>query len=269
MKPFPRDHYIMGIVNVTPDSFYDGGVFQDHHKAIDHARQLLKDGADIIDIGGESTRPGADPVSVEDELNRVLPVIRALKDEAEWISVDTRHAEVMEEALKDGANFINDVSALEGEGSLEVAAKYNVPVCLMHKRGQPKTMQQDIAYNDVVSDIYDYLRDRIETCLKAGIDRHNLIIDPGIGFGKTLDHNIALFQQLDCFHDLNCPILIGASRKTFIGQIMGQDTPPQDRLGGSLAAALFALTQNVKFFRVHDVRETKQAITVFQTLMNK
>lgn len=253
---------IMGIVNVTPDSFSDGGDNFDASHAIAHGKQLLAQGADILDIGGESTRPGAAPVSLEEELRRVVPVIEGLKDTGAKISIDTRNAPVMEAAIKAGAHIINDVTALEGQGALDTAIKLDVPVMLMHMQGEPQTMQENPVYEDCVLDVYDYLKDRINMCIAAGIKRANICIDPGIGFGKTLDHNMAILNQLSLYHGLGCPVLLGASRKSFIPKICG-DVAPKDRIAGSLAAAIKGAQAATQIVRVHDVFETKQALDVW------
>jgi dihydropteroate synthase len=254
---------IMGIVNVTPDSFSDGGDHNQTEAAIDHGRLLMQQGADILDIGGESTRPGAEPVPHDEEISRVVPVIKALKAEGAIISIDSRHAVVMEAALDAGADIINDVTALEGDGALELAVKRNVPVMIMHMQGEPQTMQSNPDYDDCVLDIYDYLQDRINQCVAGGIKLENICVDPGIGFGKTLDHNMDLMNQLGIYHGLGCAILLGASRKSFISHICG-DVAPKDRLAGSLAAALKGADAGAQFIRVHDVLETKQALDVWR-----
>lgn len=258
---------LMGIVNVTPDSFSDGGKFMNHTNAIEHGLKLLSEGADILDIGGESTRPGAAPVSVEEELSRVIPVIEGLaaevKRQGKVISIDTRHAKTMEKALEAGAGMINDIAALSGPGSLEVAAVANVPVCLMHMQGDPQSMQKNPKYNNVVEDVLKFLIQVVERAVKAGISPQNIILDPGIGFGKTLEQNKEILMNLERFTALTYPVLLGASRKTFIEKMMNQTVPPQDRLAGSLAAALRGLEAGVKIFRVHDVLATRQAIEVY------
>jgi dihydropteroate synthase len=256
---------IMGVVNVTPDSFSDGGRWLDPGAAVAHALELEAEGADILDIGGESTRPGAEPVGVEEELARVLPVIEALAAEAKApVSIDTRNAEVMRRAAEAGARIVNDVSALtHTPDSSRVAAQMGLPVVLMHARGDPRTMQNDPRYDDVVLDVYDWLEARIEACEAAGIPRSRLIVDPGIGFGKTLAHNLALLASLSIFHGLGCPILLGASRKSFIGRLAGGAAPDQ-RIPGSLAAALVGAAQGVQILRVHDVAATRQALAVWE-----
>jgi dihydropteroate synthase len=253
---------IMGIVNVTPDSFSDGGDNFDAATAIAHGKEMLAAGADILDVGGESTRPGAAPVSEEEELRRVLPVIRGLKALGATISIDTRHAKVMRGAVEAGAAIINDVTALEGEGSLETAVGLGVPVMLMHMQGQPQTMQENPVYEDCALDIFDYLHERINVCEAAGIKRSDICIDPGIGFGKTLAHNMELINQLGLYHGLGSAVLLGASRKSFIAKICG-DIPAKDRLPGSLAAVMKGTDAGVQIVRVHDVAETKQALDVW------
>jgi dihydropteroate synthase len=258
---------IMGIVNITPDSFSDGGLFEGSKEAIAHAARLQAEGADIVDIGGESTRPGADPVSVEQELARVIPVLEGLKGKlTAKISIDTRKAEVMRRALLAGADMINDVTALQyNEDSLNVAAGSSCPVILMHGKGDPKTMQDNPTYEDVVTEVHDYLQERIDVCEGAGISRARLVIDPGIGFGKTLAHNVELLANLDRFADLGVPLLLGASRKRFIGALSGEQDPLK-RVPGSIAAALSGLSKGVRILRVHDVRQTRQALDVWQAI---
>jgi dihydropteroate synthase len=256
----------MGIINVTPDSFSDGGQFLDPTQAIAHAFNLHQAGADIIDIGGASTRPGAIPVDVSEELNRILPVVRTLAMAGLTISIDTRRAAVMRAAIAAGAKIINDVSALTGDpDSLEVVAASKAVVVLMHMQGTPATMQLAPHYRDVALDIHDFLEERIDTCVKAGIAQDRLIIDPGIGFGKTPEHNFELLKQLALFHGLGCPLLIGVSRKQFIS-ILSRGAMPNKRLGGSLAAALAGLNRGVHILRVHDVAETYQALAVWLAL---
>lgn len=255
---------IMGVVNVTPDSFSDGGRYLAADAAIAHGLQLEAEGADILDIGGESTRPGAEPLGIEDECRRVLPVIEGLAARARVpMSIDTRNAEVMRRAVQSGARVINDVSALAHDPqSLEVAAATGVPVVLMHAQGDPRTMQRNPVYDDVVLDVYDALEARIEACEKAGIPRERLVVDPGIGFGKTLAHNLALLGALSIFHGLGCAVLVGASRKSFIGKLAA--ALPDDRLPGSLAAAMLGAAQGVQIIRVHDVAATRQALAVWE-----
>jgi dihydropteroate synthase len=257
---------VMGIVNVTPDSFSDGGdAFQRDH-AIAHGFQLIEQGADIVDIGGESTRPGADPVDEAEEIARVVPVVQALAETSAVVSIDTRHAAVMEAAIQAGAKIVNDVTALEGDvRSLDVVAAAGVSLCLMHMQGEPQTMQKDPTYSNVVGEIHDYLNARVEVCEARGIKRSEIAIDPGIGFGKTVDHNLTLMNELSAFGDLGCPVLLGLSRKSFIAKLSsGED--PKDRLAGSLAGALAGLERGANILRVHDVAETCQAIAVWQAI---
>lgn len=256
---------LMGIVNVTPDSFSDGGRYLGEEAAIAHALLLMEEGAHILDIGGESTRPGAAPVSEQEEMERVLPVIEALAGklpEGVRLSIDTRKPAVAEAAVKAGAHIWNDVTALTfDERSVETAARLGVPVILMHAKGEPGTMQDDPQYTDVVGEVHDYLAARIETCEAAGMPRTHLIADPGIGFGKTLEHNLALIAHLDRLTDLGCEILLGASRKRFIAAL-DRDGEADNRLGGSLAAVMAGYRRGARWFRVHDVAATRQALAV-------
>ena len=256
---------IMGIVNVTPDSFSDGGQLTSVQAAVDHALRLADEGADIIDIGGESTRPGAGYVPVADELARVIPVIEGLRPRTRaLISIDTRKAEVMRRAAAAGADILNDVSALTHDpASLGVAVETGLPVILMHAQGDPKTMNDNPQYSDVVLDVFDFLEERIAVCVAAGIPRAKLVADPGIGFGKHLHHNVAVMAGLALYHGLGVPILLGASRKKLIDHI--SDAPqPKDRVPGSLAAALAGVAQGVQIARVHDVAATRQALAVWR-----
>jgi dihydropteroate synthase len=260
---------LMGIVNVTPDSFSDGGQSATTAAAVAHGRALVAAGADILDIGGESTRPGADPVSIDEELRRVIPVIEALSDTVDaLLSVDTRNARVMRAAAAAGADIINDVSALTHDPkALDTAAALALPVVLMHAQGDPRTMQDNPTYGDVVLDVFDYLEARIGACLQAGLAREKLIIDPGIGFGKTLAHNLALLAGLGVFHGLGVPVLLGASRKGVIGALTGVTTAA-DRVHGSIGAALAGVAQGCQILRVHDVAATKQALAVYQAAIS-
>ncbi len=255
---------LMGVVNVTPDSFSDGGRYLSPQAAVAHAVALAAEGADILDIGGESTRPGADAVDAAAELARVLPVIEGVRGRtAVPLSIDTRNAEVMRRAAAAGVGLINDVSALTHDpAGPAAAAQTGLPVVLMHAQGDPGTMQDRPTYADVVLDVYDVLEARIEACEAVGIPRARLIVDPGIGFGKTLAHNLALLGALSIFHGLGCPILLGASRKSFIGHLTGADAA--NRLPGSLAAALAGVAQGVQLLRVHDVAATRQAVAVWE-----
>lgn len=252
---------IMGILNVTPDSFSDGGDYVDFENAVARARAMSED-ADILDIGGESTRPGADVVPVDEEIRRTAPVIEAVRSAGITtpISIDTRKAAVAEAALDAGADMINDVAAMSHDpGMAALAAQRDVPICLMHALGDPKTMQDNPTYDDVVAEVAAYLETRVEVALAAGIRHENIIVDPGIGFGKVLKHNVSLLRHLAVYHDLGCPILLGASRKRFIGTISGVEAA-RDRMPGSLAVALDAAAKGVQILRVHDVKETRQAL---------
>jgi Dihydropteroate synthase (EC 2.5.1.15) len=259
---------VMGILNVTPDSFSDGGLFQQQSKAVERARQMLADGATIIDIGGESTRPGAADVAEQDEINRVVPVIKAIRERSDcWISIDTSKAAVMRAAVDAGANLINDVRALREPGALEAAADLQVPVCIMHMQGQPRTMQAAPDYTDVIQDVRQFLNQRIDACLDAGVIRQNIILDPGYGFGKTLAHNYQLLAQLDHFHQFGLPILAGMSRKSMIYKAIGKT--PHDVLGGSIACATLAAVKGAQIIRVHDVKETADALKVVALTMQE
>lgn len=250
---------IMGILNVTPDSFYDGRLFFNPCKAIEHAKQMVKDGADLIDIGGESSRPGSEPVSEEEELMRVSQIIKELKDEINVpISIDTYKPRVAEECINLGASIINDINGLRNEDMISVAAKYKVPVVMMHMKGNPKTMQENPVYKDAVKEIKDFLRHQIKKTKKAGIK--DILIDPGIGFGKTTEHNLQILKNLSEFKELKCPILVGPSRKYFIGNITG--LPVNERLEGTLAAISISIMNGANIVRVHDVKECKRAVMV-------
>jgi dihydropteroate synthase len=263
---FTGETVLMGVLNVTPDSFSDGGQHNTSAQAVAHAVALAEAGAAIIDVGGESTRPGAAPVVPEDEIARVVPVIKELAVRGLCVSIDTRHAAVMEAAIGAGAKIVNDITALEGDPrALSVVAKAGVPVILMHMQGEPQTMQNSPSYVWAPGDIYDYLAARIAACVAAGIPKHNIAVDPGIGFGKTDAHNAALFNHLPMFHGLGCKVVLGASRKGFIAR-MSQSEAPDQRLPGSLAAALHGAAQGVQIFRVHDVAETRQAFAVARRL---
>lgn len=255
---------VMGVVNVTPDSFSDGGDFLDSGEATGQARALAGAGAAILDIGGESTRPGSLDVPADEELSRVVPVIRALAGLDVAISIDSRRAAVMAAALEAGAAIVNDVTALTGDaGSLALVAGRQAPAILMHMRGTPQTMQHDPDYRFAPLDIYDYLETRVEACLAAGLPLSHIAIDPGIGFGKNVRHNLELLSHLALFHGLGCPILLGVSRKGFIGKLSRGEAPKR-RVPGSLAAALEGIRQGVQMIRVHDVDETRQALAVAQ-----
>jgi len=251
---------VMGILNTTPDSFSDGGKFTLVETALSHAMAMVNDGAEIIDVGGESTRPGAQAVSVEDEIQRVVPIIRAIRQQSDVsISIDTSKPEVMRAAVNAGANLVNDVNALRAPGAVELCAELSVPVCIMHMQGEPRTMQTDPQYKDVVEDIIEFLADRIEVCVKAGVERKNIIVDPGFGFGKTLEHNLQLLNRLDEFGRLGVPVLAGISRKSMLGTILGE-SDAEKRLHASVAAAVLAWARGAKIFRVHDVKPTADAL---------
>ncbi len=256
---------IMGVVNVTPDSFSDGGHFRTAKDAIAFAQRLADDGADILDIGGESTRPGADAVSLDEELRRVLPVIEGLAGKTRArLSIDTRKAEVMRRAASSGVHILNDVSALTHDPqSLRVAAETRLPVVLMHAQGDPATMQRDPRYQNALLDVFDTLEARIDACLRAGIARERLLVDPGIGFGKTLAHNLEIIAGLSLFHTLGVAVVLGTSRKSFIGQLAGA-VEPAERGPGSIASALVGVMQGAQIIRVHDVAATRQALTIWE-----
>jgi len=251
---------VMGVVNVTPDSFSGGGRFLDAKTAIAHARRLIGEGADLVDVGGESTRPGAAPVSETEELKRILPVVQALREVP--ISVDTRRPKVMQVALGAGASMINDIEALTAPGALEAVANSDCAICLMHMQGEPGTMQSDPRYGDVVNEVKDFLAGRVAACEKSGIARERIVADPGFGFGKTVGHNLTLLKRLPEFASLGVPMLAGWSRKSSLGRITGRDTG--ERLAGSLAAALLALLGGARILRVHDVKETRDAVLMFE-----
>jgi dihydropteroate synthase len=252
---------VMGILNVTPDSFYDGGRHVTLDKALARALTMVEEGVDIIDVGGESTRPFATPLTESEECERVIPLITRLKQEVEVpISIDSRHSSVIREALAAGASIVNDISALQDPASLKIIAKAKVPVCIMHMQGQPDTMQQSPHYDDVLFEVTQFLQEKINQCEQAGIQKEHIWIDPGFGFGKTLAHNLTLLGKLDHFKKLGCPILVGLSRKAMFGQIL--DLPVEERLYGSLAGAVIALLNGADIIRVHDVRATKHALKV-------
>lgn len=258
---------IMGIVNITPDSFSDGGRYLSTQKAIQHARNLIEEGADIVDIGGESTRPGSLPVSIDEELDRVIPVLEALRDTQIPVSIDTSKPEVMKEAIKAGAFMINDVNALRNPGALEVIAQnHHILACLMHMQGIPQNMQQQPKYIHVVDEVKDFLQQRINAAIAAGISKDRLIIDPGFGFGKTLQHNLTLLNQLNQLEIQGIPILVGISRKSMLGAITGNSV--DNRLHESIASALLAVIKGAKIVRVHDVKATKDALAVHTALQN-
>ena len=254
---------VMGILNVTPDSFSDGGQYSSYELACQHADDMVAQGAGMIDIGGESTRPGAAEVSLADELARVIPLVKYVAAHHDvWISVDTSKPEVMRQAVAAGAHLINDVRALMEPGALQAAAELQVPICLMHMQGEPKSMQFAPTYHNVIEEVSVFLTERIEACLRAGIPRELLILDPGFGFGKSLEHNYELLAKLDCFAQFDLPILIGLSRKSMIGNLLAK--PTSERLAGSLAGAMIAAQKGAHIIRVHDVTETVDMLKVLQ-----
>jgi len=257
---------IMGILNVTPDSFSDGGKWFETGRAIAHGESLLAQGADIIDVGGESTRPGADELGPDEEIRRVEPVVRALAQARAVVSIDTRHKAVMEATLDAGAQIVNDVSALTHDAeSAALIARRGASVVLMHMRGEPRTMQRSPVYNSTLIEVLEFLESRIEACVAAGIQRAHIAIDPGIGFGKLVPHNLELIAGIAAFHVLGCGIVLGVSRKSTIARL-SRGEPPEARLAGSLAAAMLALEQGVQILRVHDVAATRQAVAVWRAL---
>jgi len=255
---------VMGIVNVTPDSFSDGGRFLDGSKAIAQAMRLVEEGADIIDIGGESSRPGAAPVPADEEVARLLPVLRAMRGVPVPVSVDTVKPEVMRAVLDEGAAMINDITALSAPGAIDVVAGSNCGVCLMHMQGEPRTMQAAPHYEDVVAQVRAYLGRRAKAVETAGVGRDRIVIDPGFGFGKTVRHNLELLRRLDAFAELGLPLLAGWSRKSSLGKITGR--PADQRLAASLAAAVMALERGARLLRVHDVAATRDAVSFFCAL---
>lgn len=258
----------MGILNVTPDSFSDGGLFVKKDDAINYVKQMIADGAGIIDVGGESTRPSANEVSVNEELQRVIPVIETIRRFSDIaISIDTSKPEVMREAIKAGANMINDVNALQEENAVETAVELNVPVCLMHMQGKPRTMQSNPEYTDVVKEVISFLKNRISVCQNAGMKNKNIIVDPGFGFGKTLEHNLTLFKHLEELTKLDSALLVGVSRKSMIGAVLN-DAPADERLHGSVALATLAAWMNTDILRVHDVKATADALKLCMAVKN-
>jgi len=256
---------IMGVVNITPDSFSDGGLYLDPKQAVARARQLIGEGADILDIGGESTRPGAAPVSLEDERRRVLPVLEQLAAGNVPVSVDTRKPALMREAITAGAAMVNDVTALSAPGALEAVAKSPAAVCLMHMQGEPGTMQANPSYRDVVAEVRDYLAGRVAAAQAAGIARDRIVVDPGFGFGKTVEHNLALLRALSELRPLGGALLAGISRKAMLGKLTGRE--PQERVHASVAAALVAVQNGAHIVRVHDVAATRDALAVWTAVM--
>lgn len=261
---FSRPH-IMGIVNVTPDSFSDGGQFLTKNLAVQHALQLVEDGADILDIGGESTRPGAEPVSLDEELSRVIPVIEALQSLVDVpISIDTYKPTVMREAIQAGASIVNDIQALQADGAIEIVASSQVGVCLMHMQGTPKTMQLAPTYQNVVQEVADFLRTRLQVLVQVGIAKNRVLLDPGFGFGKRVEDNIQLLQQLDQLTQIGQPLLVGLSRKSILGTIAGGDVT--QKLHAGIAASVISIMKGASIVRVHDVKATADAFKVVNAL---
>ncbi|WP_104040999.1 dihydropteroate synthase [Vibrio hyugaensis] len=259
--------HVMAILNVTPDSFSDGGKFNNLDSALIQAEKMIKAGVSIIDIGGESTRPGAPDVTLEEELQRVVPVIKAIREKHDvWISVDTSKAEVMRQAIEAGADLINDVRALQEPGALEVAAASNLPICLMHMKGQPRTMQANPHYDDLKSDVAEFLHERITACESVGIEKSQLILDPGFGFGKTIEHNYHMLAHLDKFHDFGLPILAGMSRKSMIFKLL--DKPASECANASVVCATLAAMKGAQIIRVHDFEETIEAMKIVEMTKN-
>ncbi len=256
---------VMGILNLTPDSFSDGGLFMSRDQAVSHALKMADEGADIIDVGGESTRPGTLAVSVQEELDRIVPVIEALRREVEIpISIDTSKPQVMREAVSAGAGMINDVKALREENALATAAELSVPVCLMHMQGEPRSMQVNPTYKDVVVEVRDFLSARRQACLDAGVDEKKILIDPGFGFGKTLEHNLELLRNLSELKSVGAPVLVGLSRKSMIGKAIG--LPVDKRLHASVALAILAVRTGANVIRLHDVAATREAVRMVEAV---
>ena len=258
---------VMGIVNVTPDSFSDGGKFNTTEKAIAHALQLVEEGAEILDIGGESTRPGATPVPLDEELKRVIPVIEGLRGAGVPLSIDTYKPQVMQAAITAGVDIVNDVCALREPQALEIVAASQVGVCLMHMQGRPQTMQADPQYDDVVSEVREFLKDRLNAAEQAGIVRSRIVLDPGFGFGKRTAHNLTLLNHLNDIQALGLPLLIGLSRKSVLGQVVGSSV--DERVHASIAASVVSVMKGANIVRVHDVKPTIDALKIVQAVMNE
>ncbi|WCE29172.1 dihydropteroate synthase [Vibrio sp. SCSIO 43137] len=268
-KSLPLDRpLVMAILNVTPDSFSDGGRYNSIEAALVQADKMVSAGVSIIDIGGESTRPGAPEVSLEEELKRTIPVIKAIREKHDiWISIDTSKAEVMKQAIEAGADIVNDVRALSEPGALDIVARYHVPVCIMHMQGQPDNMQNDPQYDHLLSDVEQFLQQRIDACVEAGIEREKIILDPGFGFGKTLADNYQLLDQFDYFHKFQLPLLAGMSRKSMIFNVLHKK--PDQCVAGSIACATIAAMKGAHIVRVHDFEETLDAMNIVSSLGNK
>ncbi len=261
--------WLMGVLNVTPDSFSDGGLYYSKKNAVEKGLQLIEEGADILDIGGESSRPGADPISLEEEKRRILPVISEIRKHTDaFISVDTTKSEVLKSALDEGADILNDISGMRFDAKMpELASEKDIPVIIMHMKGNPKNMQKDPIYKNVIQEIKFFLKQRINTALKAGIKRNRIIIDPGIGFGKRLEDNLRIIRELGSLNELNLPILIGLSRKSFIGNLL--NVSPEKRIEGTIVSSLICILQGAHIIRVHDVAALKKAVTVAEAIMGK
>lgn len=264
--PLHNRPLIMGILNLTPDSFSDGGLYLNPDKAIKHVLEMLKNGADIIDVGGESSKPGAKSISIDEELSRVIPVIEKLQEITDVvISIDTKKTQVMQEAVKAGASMINDISALTSPASLAFVAKARLPVCLMHMKGKPLTMQNNPYYaGDIIDELNLFFHERVQTSLAAGIERENIILDPGIGFGKLPHHNLRIINQIKSFRQYRLPLMIGISRKSILGQVLNR--PVHQRIIGGIASAVVAVLQAVRIVRTHDVDLTKQALMMLEAI---
>tara|TARA_B100001250_G_scaffold34631_1_gene27988 strand:- start:908 stop:1759 length:852 start_codon:yes stop_codon:yes gene_type:complete len=263
-----KEPLIMGILNVTPDSFTDGGKFLDVNTAVNHAMNMIADGADIIDIGGESTRPFSDPVSEREELSRVISVIKKLREKTDTvISIDTTKSSVADNACTVGANIVNDISGLSFDrGMIDIILKHDCPIILMHILGNPKTMQENPSYDNLIADINNHLLDRVNFALNKGVKKHNIILDPGIGFGKKIDDNFSIINNIDQLNDLGYPILIGVSRKSFIGKTL--DVDEDNRIEGTIASNIIALDRGCKIFRVHDIIEAKRSLVIANKILN-
>lgn len=263
-----KDPLIMGILNVTPDSFTDGGKFLDSNTAVNHAMDMIADGADIIDIGGESTRPFSDPVSEREELSRVISVIKKLREKTDTvISIDTTKSSVADNACNIGADIVNDISGLSFDRRMiDIIIKHDCPIILMHILGNPKTMQENPSYENLISDINNHLLDRANFALNKGVKKHNIILDPGIGFGKTIDDNFSIINNIDQLNDLGYPVLIGVSRKSFIGKTL--DVDEDNRIEGTIASNIIALDRGCKIFRVHDIIEAKRSLVIANKILN-
>ena len=257
---------IMGVLNITENSFYDGGSYNDISSSVKQAKYLIEEGADIIDIGAESSKPGSDPVSSEMQIRKIMPVVESIREISDIpISIDTRSADVIKNLVKYKIDIVNDISSLEDDSMLEIIQENNLSISLMHMQGTPKNMQDNPKYNNVVEDIFKYLNDKVDLCLKSGISKNRIIIDPGFGFGKTLEHNYTILNQLERFSQIGCRVLSGISRKSMIGNVINK--PASERLYGSLAATVLAIRNKAKILRVHDVRETRMLLNFMDLIV--